>query len=166
MKRLALVAGLLATLTLPIAAQPKYTATVTADKATDFAKIKTYVWQSGWEANDKKVHAQIVAAVDRELKALGLTLKPSGPSDVVVKYASLRRIDVQANASMQATASDVRGQTEVGSLQVVMLQPGTGKELLRGRIDKPMELGAEQVEAAINAAVADIFAKYPTRVKK
>lgn len=166
MKRLALVAGLLAALSLPIAAQPKYTATVTADKATDFTKLKTYVWQSGWDANDKKIHGQIVAAVDRELKALGFTLKPSGPSDVIVKYASLRRIDVEVNTSTTATAADVRGQIDVGSLVIQMLQPGTGKQLLHGRIDKRIELGTDQVEAAINGAVAEIFAKYPTRVKK
>ena len=43
---------------------------------------------------------------------------------------------------------------------------GGTKEILRGRIDKPIELEPAKVEAAINAAVAEIFAKYPTRMKK
>ena len=98
MKRLAVVGLALIAFALPVAAQTKYTATVTADKATDFTKLKMYVWQSGWDANDKKVHAQIVAAIDRELKALGFKLKPAAPADVVVKYAVLRRIDVEVSS--------------------------------------------------------------------
>ncbi|HEX5069967.1 MAG TPA: DUF4136 domain-containing protein [Vicinamibacterales bacterium] len=165
MKRLVIVMGLLvAAAVLAQASQLKYGATVTADKATDFTKIKTYVWQSGWDANDKKVHAQIVSAIDKELKDLGLTLKPSGPSDVIVKYASLRRIDVQAD--VRGDAASARQQLDVGTLVVQMLDPGTGKQLFHARVEKPIELGPDQVAAAISSAVGDIFAKYPTRVKK
>jgi hypothetical protein len=159
-----LVALLMVGLALPAAGQVKYGATVIADKGTDFSKLKTYVWQSGWDANDKKVHAQIVSAIDKELKALGFELKAAGPSDVVVKYGALRRIDVQAD--MQGEATSARTQLDVGTLIVLMLQPGTGKELLRGRVDKPIEIDPAQLTTTINSAVADIFAKYPTRVKK
>jgi hypothetical protein len=38
--------------------------------------------------------------------------------------------------------------------------------LLRGRVDKPIEIDPAQLTTTINSAVADIFAKYPTRVKK
>jgi hypothetical protein len=165
MKRLVIVLGFVAAaVALAQAGQPKYGATVTADKGTDFTKLKTYVWQSGWDANDKKVHAQIVSSVDKELKALGMELKPSGPSDVIVKYASLRRIDVQADIKGDATTP--RNQLDVGTLVVIMLQPGTGKELFRGRVEKPIEIAPEQLSASIASAVADIFAKYPTRTKK
>jgi len=165
MKRLVILIGLvLAAVALPHAGQLKYGATVTADKGTDFTKLKTYVWQSGWDASDKKVHAQIVSSIDKELKALGLELKPSGPSDVIVKYATLRRIDVEANVKGDATSE--RKQLDVGTLVFVMLQPGTGKELFRARVEKPIEIEPEQLPASIASAVADIFAKYPTRVKK
>jgi len=165
MKRLVILIGLVvAAVTLAHAGQPKYGATVTADKATDFTKLKTYVWQSGWDANDKKVHAQIVSAIDKELKALGFELKTTGPSDVIVKYASLRRIDVQADVKGDATTP--RQQLDVGTLVVLMLQPGTGKELLRARVEKPIEIESAQLPATITAAVGEIFAKYPTRVKK
>jgi hypothetical protein len=165
MKRFAVLIGLvLVSFALPLAAQVKYGATVTADKATDFTKLKTYVWQSGWDANDKSVHAQIVSAVDKELKALGFELKASGPSDVIVKYASLRRIDVEADVKGDATTP--RRQLDVGSLIVVMIDPATKKELLRGRVDKPMEIDPAQMPATITSFVADLFAKYPTRIKK
>jgi len=165
MKRLVLLAGfVLVALSLPLAAQPKYGVTVTADKATDFTKIKTYVWQSGWDAPDKNVHAAIVAAVDKELKALGLEPKSSGPSDVIVKYAALRRIDVVTD--MKAAANTPRQQIDVGSLVVVFLDPASKKELLRERIDKPIEIAPEQMLATVNSVVAEMFAKYPTRVPK
>lgn len=158
------VALALVLVALPIAAQPKYGVTVTADKGTDFKAIKTYVWQSGWDANDRKVHTMIVGAVDKELKALGLERKASAPADVVVKYAALRRIDVQVSTNVGADAP--RKQLDVGSLLVLMLQPGTSKELLRARVDQPIEVEVEKVEATINNAVTQIFAQYPTRVKK
>jgi hypothetical protein len=164
MTRRVLAALAVAALALPIAAQPKYGVTVTADKATDFKAIKTYVWQSGWDANDRKVHTMIVGAIDRELKALGLERKSSAPADVVVKYAALRRIDVQVSTSV---GPDVpRKQLDVGSLLVLMLQPGTSKELLRARVDQPIEVELEKLEATISNAVTQIFAQYPTRVKK
>ncbi len=165
MKRLASFVGLgLVALSLSVAAQPKYGATVTADKATDFTKIKSYVWQSGWDANDKKVHTAIVGAVDKELKALGLELKASGPSDVIVKYASIRRIDVVTD--MKSQANTPRQQIDVGSLVVVMLDPASKKELLRLRVDKPIDIDPAQVDATVTSAVGEMFAKYPTRVPK
>ena len=146
---------------LPGAAQLKYGATVTANKTTDFKSLKTYVWEPGWHSNDKKVHAQIVSAIDRELKALGFQLKTSGPSDVVVKYAALRRIDVEVDTL--GGVDQARRQFDVGSLLVLMLQPGTGTELLRARLDKPIDVAPDKIEATVNSAVAEIFAKYPTR---
>ena len=146
---------------LPAAAQLKYGVTVIADKNTDFKTLKTYVWEPGWHSNDKKVHALIVSAIDRELKALGFQLKTSGPSDVVVKYAALRRIDVDVD--MRASADLPRAQFDVGSLLVLMLKPGTSTELLRARLDKPIDAAQDKVEATVNSAVAEIFAKYPTK---
>jgi hypothetical protein len=164
MNRRIVLALALALVALPIAAQPKYGVTVTADKGTDFKTIKTYVWQSGWDANDRKVHTMIVGAIDKELKALGLERKSSAPADVVVKYAALRRIDVQVSTNVGADVP--RKQLDVGSLVVLMLQPGTSKELLRARVDQPIEVDLDKVEATINHAVGQIFAQYPTRAKK
>jgi hypothetical protein len=164
MKRLAIACLVLTAFALPVAAQLTYGVTVITDKNTDFKKLKTYVWQSGWDANDKNAHALIVAAVNREMKALGFELKAAGPSDVVVKYAALRRIDVEV--SMTADPDATRRQFDVGSLLLLMLEPGTGKELLRARLNKPIELDPGKAENTINSAVAEIFAKYPGRVVK
>lgn len=159
---LCLVAGLAAA---PLAAQmPKYGVTVKADEKTDFAKFKTYTWEHGWQAYDKTVNLEILAAIDRELTAVGLTKKASGPSDLIVTYAALRRIDVDINA--KDAVEGQRRQYDVGSLVVLLLEPDSRKELFRGRVDQPIELDApEKSRAAIDAAVAEMFAKYPTKRK-
>ena len=40
------------------------------------------------------------------------------------------------------------------------------RRLLRLRIDRPIEIEPAKLEGAINSAVAEMFAKYPTRRKK
>jgi hypothetical protein len=167
MKRLAIVCLALIAFALPVAGQPKFGVTTTTAPGVDFAKFKTYVWQSGIaDVTDKTVHAAIIAAVDKELKALGLVLKTSGPSDVIVKYGALRRTDVQP--STKATGPEKpRTQIEVGSLMVIVLDgANSSKELWRGRVDKPIQVDMATMEATVNGAVTEIFAKYPTRIPK
>jgi hypothetical protein len=166
MKRLAIVCLALVAFALPLAGQPKYGVTSTADKATDFTKLKTYVWQTGFDAPDKTVHAAITAAIDKELAALGFQKKASAPSDVVVKYATLRRIDVQPSTKTTGAANPTRSQVDVGSLQLQMLNPADAKELWKVRIDKPVEVDMAKMEATVNSIVAEIFTQYPTRVVK
>lgn len=156
-----LVAG-----TVVAAAQtPKYGVTVKADRDADFSRFKSYSWEHGWQAYDKAVHAAIMAAVDRELGTLGLVKQPDGAADLLVTYASLRRIDVDLN-SKPTDGNGGRRQYDVGTLVVLLLEPGTRKELFRGRVDKPIETDADQVKPIIDGAVAEIFAKYPTRSRK
>ena len=52
---------------------PNYGVTVTAEKNVDFAKFKTYTWTPGQPSPLKTLDTQIVAAVDSELQALGMT---------------------------------------------------------------------------------------------
>ena len=166
MKRISIVSLLLGLLAASLAAQmPKYGVTVKADSKTDFTKFKSYTWESGWKAYDKNVHQQILDAVDRELKALGLEKRASGPADVMMTYATVRRTDVDLK-SKPTEGESGRRQYEVGSLVVLMLEPGTRKELFRARVDKPIEVDIDKVQAVIDEAVAEMFAKYPTRTKK
>jgi hypothetical protein len=165
MKRAALVGLALIAFVLTVSAQPKYGVTVVADKGTDFKKLKTYVWKSGWDASERKAHEAIVAAIDREMKGLGFELKASGPSDVILKYGAMRRIDVEIS-TLGSQLDKPRNQIDVGSLIVLMLDPATSKELLRMRLDRPIEIAPDKMEATIGAGVTEIFAHYPTRVVK
>jgi hypothetical protein len=148
-----------------VAAQnPKYGVTVTAEKDVDFARFRTYSWMPGQPSAIKAIDTQIVAAVDRELAALKMTKAASGPGDVVVSYFSLTRSDVDLKAKPDALGA--RPGYAVGTLSVVMLDPPSRRRLLQLRVDQPIDTQPEQLEATINAAVAEMFAKYPTRPAK
>lgn len=149
----------------PIVAQtPKYHVTVTTDSKADFSKFKTYTWENGWQAYDKTVHANIRASVDRQLTAVGLEKRESGPADLLVTYASLRRIDVDFDSKPSATDGTLR-QYDVGTLVVLLLEPGSRKEMFRGRVDTPIVVDADKVIAIVDSTVKDVFAKYPTNKK-
>jgi hypothetical protein len=163
MKRL-IVGAFLCTAVAAVSAQmPKYGVTVTVAKNADPAKYKTYTWTKGGPSADKAVDAQIMAAVDRELGGLGMSKASSGKGDVLVTYYSLRRTDVDLKA--KPDASGAQPQYAVGSLLVAMLDPGTRGRLVQLRTDKPVDLEPAKSESVINGAVAELFAKYPTRQK-
>jgi len=163
--RIAIALDLVLVCTAPMAAQtPKYSVTVTTDRKADFTKFKTYTWENGWQAYDKTVHANILAAVDRQLAAVGLEKRESGPVDLLVTYASLRRIDVDLKA--KPAKDGTRPQYDVGTLVVLLLEPGTRNELFRGRVDKPIVLEPEKVQPVVDTAVTEMFAKYPTRQQR
>lgn len=165
MKRFAVLCVLAGVVAPPIAAQStKYGVTVKAADNTDFSKFKTYTWEHGWQTYDKAVNEQIITSIDRELAGVGLTRRESGTADVIVTYASLWRIDVDLNAK-STTADGKLPQYDVGTLVVLLLEPGSRKELFRGRVDQPIEVETNKVKAVVDAAVKDMFAKYPTRRK-
>jgi len=166
MKRLAFVCVALIAFALPLTGQPKYGVASTADKATDFTKLKTYMWQTGFDAANKSVHAAIVSAIDKELASLGFQKKATAPTDVVVKYAALMRIDVQASQKTMGEADPARSQVDVGSLQFAMLSGVGAKKLWKVRIDKPIEGDMSKMEATVASVVAEVFTHYPTRVIK
>lgn len=162
MRRFALLGIALVMFALPVLGQPKYGVTVLAqDKGTDFTKLKTYVWQPGWDA-PAKVHQEIVASVDREMKSLGFEKKAAGPSDVVIKYAALRRTDM--NVSNKALGEAPKGSVEVGSLQVLMTN-STATELWKVRLDQVIDTDPTKMAETVDGLVKAVFAKYPTRAK-
>ena len=145
-----------------LAQSKKYGVTASAEKNVDFTKFKTYSWSEGRPSADKTINAQIMAAVDKELAALGLT-KVTATPDVRVSYFSMTRTDVDVKA--KPDASGLRPQYQVGTLVVALLNPTTLQPLLRLRADKPIEGGADAVGTAINEVAVEMFEIYPTRKK-
>jgi hypothetical protein len=143
---------------------PKYGVTVNAEKNVYFAKFMTYSWTTGQPSADKMIDAWVVAAVDRQLSALGMTKASSGPGDVLVAYYSLTRTDVDAKAKPDSKGA--RPEYRVGTLMVALLEPGSRRRLLRLRVDKPIDTEAAKLEATIDTAVTALFAEYPTRKRK
>jgi Domain of unknown function (DUF4136) len=148
----------------PAAAQtPKYGVTATVEKNVDFASLRSYSWTKGQPSPDKSIDSRVIAAVDRELSALGLTQMPSGQGDVLVTYASLSRTDVDLKAKADEGR---RPESWVGTLVVALLDPATRRRLLRLRVDQPIEIDRETLGATIDSAVTAMFAKYPGRRSK
>ena len=167
MKRFTATIALCAGLAAAPAAQipmPKYGVTVTADKHVDFAKFKTYSWTSGQPSANTRIDARVVAAVDRELGLLGMTKATSGPGDVLATYYSLSRTDVNVKAKPDSEGR--LPQYSVGTLVVALLDPESRQRLLRLRIDEPIDVEPDKLDATIDGAVAALFAKYPTRRHK
>jgi hypothetical protein len=166
MKRLMIGAAvMLGALVVSAAAQePKYGVTVTPEKGVDYSRFKTYSWTKGQPAHTQAIDAQIVEAVDRELAGIGMTKATSNP-DVLITYYSVSRTDVDTKAKAD-TATGLRPQRWVGTLVVALLDPPTRKRLLRLRVDKPIDVEPSQLQTAINSAVTELFAKYPTRTQK
>jgi hypothetical protein len=162
-----LIAGLVvcaAAATPAMAQMPKYGVTVTADKKMDYAALKTYSWTVGQPSAIKSIDARVIAAVDRELSALGMNKAASGPGDVLVTYYSLSRTDVDITVKPDATGAHPKHW--VGTLMVALLDPASRERRLRLRIDKPIDIEPAKLDAAIDAAVAALFEKYPTRTRK
>jgi hypothetical protein len=141
--------------------QPKYGVTVKVAKTAALAKAKTYSWTASQPSHVKAINAQIVAAVDRELSALGFTKAASGTGDVVAAYASITRTDVDLKS--KPNEAGARREYSVGTLVVDLRDPATRQPLFRVRIDTPINTDAEHLEAAIDAAVKEMFEKYPIR---
>ncbi len=143
---------------------PNYGVTVVSEKKMDFTTLKTYVWTNGQPAALPSADKQLVAAIEKELAGVGLKKLTTGKADVDVAYGALRRTDVDTNSKPDATGAMKR--YEVGSVYVVMFEPGTRNPILRLRLDKPLEMDPAKAEATVNAAVAELFTKYPTRRPK
>jgi hypothetical protein len=144
------------------APMPKSRITVKADKHTDFRTLRTYAWTNGWVAFDRVLDRHIVAAIDAELASLGLTKRMAEPCDVIVTYGALRRTDVDVHAD-RPHHSGTYPEYPVATLVVLMMQPGSRRELFRARVDVPVETDTSHLEQQIDTIVAQMFADYPTR---
>ena len=155
---LVLTCGLLVASHAGVAGQ-RYGVTVTASKPAELSKAKTYQWTEKLPALNKRANDLIVAAVERELSARGLTKVTSGRSDTIVSYASVTRSDVDLK-SAPAKDGSLR-EFRVGTL-VLDIKDGAAREsLFRVRMDKPIETDSATLAATINGAVGEMFAKYP-----
>ena len=163
MKRTLFAILLAVSIARPSAAQmPKYKVRASYDKATDFSRLRTYVWEPGWASYDRTVDAEVAEAVERELMSLGLVRGTPEHHDVTVSYGTLRRTDV----NLKAKAHDYGGLLPtypVGTFIVLMRDPRTQRELFRGRSDTPIDPDPDKLNAIIQSQVAQIFQRYPSR---
>jgi hypothetical protein len=142
---------------------------VTFDKKLDFTKFKTYAWGLNNRAFDPALDKHIVAAIDQQLAALGLTRVEGKSADVNVAYGAVERTDVDLK---KFDDNPEPGQSHGGSYSVGMLLvrmfDAKDKVIWRGLAEKalPADKDKAKVMQAVDEAVMALFAKYPTRGKK
>lgn len=144
-----------------VAPLPAYRITVKADKHTDFSALRTYAWSQGWGTFDPVLDAHIVAAIDRELGALGLVKQPGRAVDTHVVYGAIRRTDVDLDS--HPSSDGIYPEHAVATLVIVMLEPASRRELFRARVVVPVQASLTDVDEQIDRIIAKVFARYPTR---
>src|SRR6185436_12132437 len=87
------------------------------DKGTDFAKIRTYAWaHTQVEVQDELNHRRIVAAVDSQLSAKGLTrVQEGGMADVLVAYGAGFERNLAINGSSSGGGGPLYRGSRTGS---------------------------------------------------
>ncbi len=156
---LALTCVLLATGAVARGQQPKYGVSVKVAKTAVLAKATTYSWIVSQPSPIKSTDALIVAAVDRELAARGYTKVDAKASQVLATYGAIRRTDVDVKADKDGA----RPERPVGTLVVDLRDPATRQPVFRVRMDTPVDLAGDKAKTQIDAAVAAMFAEYPSR---
>jgi hypothetical protein len=147
------------------------------DKTADFSKFKTYAWRQGTPAGEVFLDKRIVAAIDGQLAAKGLTRTESSPDLYVVYHVA---VGVQKRISGTASGVgpgwpgggldtfDARiSELPVGAL-VIDLADAARRELVwRGIGVKEINIEAkpEKRDAAIGRAVEKILTNYPPRAR-
>jgi hypothetical protein len=140
---------------------PTHHVKVTVDKHTNFAALHTYAWTPGSGAFNQDLDTHIVAAIDRELRALGLTRLAGAPSDMLVTYGTVRRTNVDVSAKRKG--KPVYPEYPVGTLVVLLRESLEHREVFRARAELRVNIDTAQLGEQIDAIVARMFARYPTR---
>ena len=139
------------------------------NKKTDLTKYKTYSWGPGHAALLPAADKAIIAGVEKQLAANGMTKAATGSGDLVVRYHSVERADVDlstfdpkppAPGEQRPMAQTV----SVGTLMVDLVDPASQKMLWRGRIEGAISHDLPTLEEQLNKAVARLFEKFPVGV--
>ena len=141
-----------------------YGVTVEVRNVAALSKVTTYAYLPGQPSFDKTLDQQIVSAMERELRTVGLTKAAQGSAaDVNVSYFSQRRTDVDLKSKPDA-AGALR-QYPVGTLLVSIQEAATKTRIFSARVVEPIELDPAKLEVTVNAAVGAIFERYPRKGK-
>jgi hypothetical protein len=163
------LAGLVAVLGLAQTAIPPKV--MQQDKAIDFASFRTYTYEASHPAILKEVDARVLAAIEKQMAALGLTKATTGPGDIVVTYHTVTRNDVDLatfdNKAPALGAERKPAETlKIGTLVVDASVPATGKLAWRARVERAFAGDQGTQLKTVDEAVASVFTVYPTKTAK
>jgi hypothetical protein len=133
------------------------------DHSVDFSRYKTWSWQAGVPVPPEPVpDKQIREALARGLAVRGLSNVDSDAT-LLVRYHAARttRIDLlPLDSGSSGPATGIR-YVETGSLVVDLLDAASGKVVWRGHVTGVLRYGPQEVAAQIDAAVAELLARFP-----
>jgi hypothetical protein len=150
-------------------------------KTANFAAFKTYAHKDGTKVGQPLIDERIVAAIDTELSAKGLTRSESNPDLFVVYHMAFdQEKDISTYSSGGGygpygwgyggmggmTTTQVRN-ILVGSLVIDLADAKQGQLAWRGMGVKEVDTQAkpEKRDKSIASAVKKIFKNYPPKVK-
>ena len=153
------------------------------NKAANFASFKTYALKEGTPVGQELIDNRIVAAIDTELAAKGLTKSPTPDLFVVYHMAFDKEKDISTFSSGYGgygpygwgwgggwaggtTTTQVRD-ILIGSLVIDMADAKKGEMVWRGIGTKEVDVQAkpEKRDKNINNAVKKILKNYPPKQK-
>ena len=153
---------------------------VDVDTTVNFSAFKTFGWAPGVVARNPLISQMIIAAVESELTARGLTKSDDNP-DVKVVVLAAAGMDIQAvgptwnNANYRtwggyANPAALMNIT-TGTLLVDLVDTrkdisvfrGVAKDTLTRPVSADMTADAKSVEKVVKKAVSKMFKKYPVQ---
>jgi hypothetical protein len=153
------------------------------NKAANFASFKTYAHKQGTPAGQELIDQRIVAAIDAELAAKGLTKADANPDVFVVYHIAFdKEKDISTYSSgygggygaygwgwgggMGTTTTQVRD-ILMGTLVIDLADAKAGQLAWRGMGVKEVNTQAnpEKRDKSIASAVKKIFKNYPPKMK-
>jgi Domain of unknown function (DUF4136) len=156
------------------------------EKSANFATFKTYAQKDGTKVGQPLIDDRIVAAIDTQLAAKGLTKAASNPDVVVIYHVAFdKEKDISTYSSGYGggygpygygwgggwaggtTTTQVRD-IVVGTLVIDIADAKKNQLAWRGMGVKEVNTTAnpEKRDKSINEAVKKIFKNYPPKVKK
>jgi Domain of unknown function (DUF4136) len=151
---------------------------VGADPAVDVSKYKTYAWSKGTTGTNAIINQQIVAAVDSQLAAKGLTKVETDPgltvSALVWTESDMHISNPSWHPSLNSIATGVAVGAQSwpvtrGTLVINISDTKTKNEVWRGTASDTLKQGpsgnkvqdAKSVEKPIRKAVEKMFKQFP-----
>ena len=153
------------------------------DKSANFAGFKTYAHKDGTKVGQPLIDDRIVAAIDEQMAAKGLTKSEANPDVFVVYHVAFdKQKDISTYSSgyaggygaygwgwgggMATTSTQVRD-ILIGTLVVDIADAKKGQLAWRGMGVKEVQTQAkpEKRDKSINDAMKKIFKNYPPKQK-
>jgi len=179
-----LSAGLLVLLAFAWGAQAQKVHVAVPDKNIDFSKFKTYSWSPIGAVAHPMLAADVVGAIEDQMKAKGLQLVPSNPDLIVKVYGSIdQESTAYSNDPLYGATGGIPpfdpslagpmlvgtwGNTTVtihkGELVVDLLDPAAKKLVWRGMAqDNLAAHDKNKLLDQVNSAITKMFKDYPPK---